>query len=75
MDDYDQMDADLEVVKGHVARLMEHFESVQIFASRRQDGGTVNCQYGDGNWFARYGQIHAWAIRQDQEICNDIIEP
>jgi len=29
---------------------------------------------GNGNWFARYGQIHAWLIRQDAITADDAVE-
>ena len=59
---------DLAVVQRHVAALAEHFESVQVFCTRPADDGkgTVNVQYGAGNWFARYGQVASWLTKQDE---------
>lgn len=49
--------------------LGEHFDTVQIFATRHEsgeEGGTINMAYGAGNWFARYGQIREWLIKADE---------
>jgi hypothetical protein len=57
---------DMAIVDRHVAALMEHFDSVQIFVTRRNpDGGTRTLHTGDGNWFARYGQARLWVTRQE----------
>lgn len=62
----------------HAARLLgEHFDCVQIFVSRHepyQRDGTVNAAYGEGNWFARYGQIQEWMVRQDERTRDHIRE-
>ena len=42
------------------ALLSEHFEAVQIFASRDEGGGTMHVETGSGNFYARYGQIREW---------------
>lgn len=56
-----QQDKSLRMLRNHVAALMEHFDSVQIFATKPGiNGGTVHCADGGGNWFARYGQIALW---------------
>ena len=53
----DQESKDLTLLKNHAARLREHFDAVQIFVSRHEGKtGTINAQWGEGNWFARYGQ-------------------
>lgn len=62
-------DHDLEIVREAIDRLMEHFDSVQIFATRYEsdnDGNTVSVKMGSGNWFSRYGVIHEWLER-----CNE----
>jgi len=49
--------------------LGEHFDSVQILCTRYNggdDGGTVNISRGTRNWFARYGQMKEWMIREDE---------
>jgi hypothetical protein len=57
---------DLNLLKQHSAQLSEHFESVQIFATRRADDATISATYGDGNWFARYGQVRRWVAMNEQ---------
>lgn len=64
------IDKDIAIVKSHLEKLGEHFDSVHIFASRHESGiedGTVSVNLGSGNWFARYGQVKEWTIKQDEE--------
>lgn len=63
--------ADVERLKKSALELGEHFDTVQIFCTRHQseseeDTGTVNINYGLGNWFARLGFVKDWVIRQDE---------
>jgi hypothetical protein len=62
-------DSDMDELKKCVAELMKRFDCVQIFASRHEadSGGTVNCHFGSGNWFARYGQVKQWTLIEDRE--------
>jgi hypothetical protein len=63
---------DLATVRNFAEALGEHFDSVQIFATRHESGthgGTINISYGLGNWMARYGHVAAWKIKQD-EACR-----
>lgn len=62
MDQVKKESCDLSKLKSHCAQLAEHFDSVMIFCTRHQpeDGGTVNCRYGSGDWFARYGHVSMW---------------
>lgn len=60
---------DLEMLRRHVDQLGEHFDTVMIFTTRHEAGtrgGTVNAHWGSGNWFARYGQIRHWLIKEDE---------
>lgn len=63
-------DADLQRLKDACAQLGEHFDTVQIFVTRFADSteedGTVNAAWGTGNWFARYGQVKSWQVKQDE---------
>ena len=69
MDEDHQRQRDLDIVKSHVAQLAEHFDTVQVFTTRLENGedSTVNVQYGAGNWYARYGQVTEWMNRQDED--------
>ncbi len=59
---------DHAMLKRHVAQLAEHFETVQIFATRHsaEHDGTVGAQWGEGNWYARYGQVKEWVVREER---------
>jgi hypothetical protein len=62
-----------------VARISEHFDSVQILASRRHPaaGGTQALMRGAGDWYARQGMAHEFidldrAKTQAHEIANEM---
>jgi len=57
-----------QLVKKACQELGEHFETVQIFVSRHEQGiedGTLDASWGVGNFFARYGQIRFWLKQQE----------
>lgn len=63
------MDDDLSRVQDSLNILSEHFDSVHIFATRHEpeiEDGTVSVNRGVGNWYARYGQISEWMVKQDE---------
>lgn len=62
-----QREQDMERLKEATEKLLEFFDNVQVFATR-YDGkdGTVSAKYGGGNWFARYGQVREWLIKEDE---------
>lgn len=67
--------ADVDRIKRVVAELGEHFDTVQVFATRCEDGtldGTINVQFGAGNWFARYGQVRNWIVKEDEAIRAEV---
>lgn len=45
--------------------LREHFDTVQIFVTRCDEGSgeTHALNLGSGNWFARRGQVSAWVVK------------
>ena len=63
-----QKDNDMLLLERHTKQLMEHFDTVQIFATRHRpgdaEGSTITADFGNGNWFARYGQIILWSENQ-----------
>lgn len=67
MTEEEQSEADLAVVRKHVAELGEHFESVQVFVTRHcgEYEGTMHCEVGYGNWYTRMGQVVQWMKRND----------
>ncbi len=47
--------------------LIEHFDAVQIFASRDVAGsGTLGLHCGVGNFYTRRGQVSDWIVKQDE---------
>lgn len=60
-------DEDLKEIERHVAQLGERFDSIRIIASRQQDGKTITCSSGAGNFYAQLGSVHDWLIRQDAQ--------
>lgn len=62
---------DLSAVKEACRSLLGRFDNVQIFASRHveDEGGAANVNFGMGNFFARYGQVKLWCVRE--EGCTD----
>jgi hypothetical protein len=63
-DEYDK------VLRHAVCMLMEHFDTVQVFATKverhKDPDSTINSTWGRGNWFARYGQIKTWLDRKKE---------
>lgn len=63
------------LLQKHAGALSEHFDSVQIFVTRLEANATRSWVHGEGNWYARYGQIVEWIQREDehgrQEIRKD----
>ena len=58
----------VEMVKKYTMLLMEHFDSVQIFCTRfnSAEQNTTKLCLGDGNFYARFGQVSEW-IEQEKE--------
>lgn len=64
----EQRDKKLELIKNQCRVLLESFDTVQIFCSKfegKPDDNTSHYTYGNGNWFARYGQIKEWTIYEE----------
>lgn len=47
-----------DIVAKCLHELGEHFESVQILATRTESGWTQRCFSGTGNFYARLGMAH-----------------
>ena len=58
------------LVKSHSARLAEHFDAVQVFVTKKTEDGTTVCSWGDGNWYARYGQVKAWIVAEEGKMAS-----
>lgn len=60
---------DIERVTQALNTLVEHFATVHIFATRHEPAeadGTINVSKGVGNWFARYGKVKEWVVREER---------
>ena len=72
------MSAESDQVNKLVAELGEHYDTVQVFVTRHESGeqrGTVHAEAGLGNWYARYGQIKEWVVRQESRAgCEAVKE-
>jgi hypothetical protein len=67
VDEDEQRERDIARLDAAAQLLMEHFDSVQIFATR-YDGyqrGTAGASAGRGNWYARYGAVKEWVRIND----------
>jgi hypothetical protein len=66
-------EGDMRKLRNATAQLMESFDTVQIFATRHvsTDDGTVAVQYGEGNWYARRGQVGEWIVKQDARSAEE----
>lgn len=62
-----QNEEDFKRLKKLCEALGEHFDTVQVFATRHdpEAGGTVHMNCGVGNWFARRGQVMEWLEMPD----------
>jgi hypothetical protein len=60
-------DHEEQLIDAALKTLSEHFDGVQIFATRYEsDGNTLNIARGHGNFFARYGHVQEWVIGQEE---------
>lgn len=69
----ERQDRDMSIIKSHVAQISEHFETVQIIATRHdaEHGGTVMASWGEGNWYGRFGSIKGWITQQEEQTRID----
>jgi hypothetical protein len=66
---------DMKRVQAAIDMLGEHFDTVQIFTTRHEEGGeggTVNVSLGAGNFYARYGQCSEWLTKQDERARDSV---
>lgn len=69
MTNHKENEADYERLRKAVLALSEHFDAVQIFASRyngESGKGTTSWNFGVGNWFAREGQVREWVEKENE---------
>jgi hypothetical protein len=51
-----------------MAQLSDHFDTVQIFCTVKEEDQTLSVFDGSGNWYARYGQIVSWLKTEEKEF-------
>ena len=71
----DRNEKKLKVIDFHIGQLLLHFDSVHIFCTKYEgkgNGGTSHFNVGEGNWYARYGQIKEWTIREEKKQREDL---
>lgn len=64
----------LELIKKAAFELGEHFDAVQIVATKHndQDTGTSSWSYGVGNYYARYGHIAQWLEKEKLALREEL---
>lgn len=60
------------MVKKAAEHLAEHFDSVQVFVTRQEEGSTFHVAMGAGNYFARVGQVREWISMERAKAVNDL---
>lgn len=66
-----EKEKDLKRLQDACSLLSNHFDTVQIFVTRHQphdeeNKGTRCVVWGIGNWYARYGQVKEWIIKEEK---------
>ncbi len=57
-------DPDLSRLDRCLAQLSDHWDSVQIIATRHNGTATIVADRGTGNWYSRFGATSEWVERQ-----------
>lgn len=68
---------DMGRIQAALDLLSEHFDTVMVFATRHEpttQDGTISAHRGVGNWFARYGQIKMWLLKEEENERQEVIE-
>lgn len=53
----------MKLVDKALAGLSEHFDSIQIIATRHDGDKTIMLDRGTGNWYSRFGAGQLWVRR------------
>lgn len=61
----------VKIIRSHASKIMEHVDSVQIIATVKDGEDTTFLQVGLGNWFARFGSVREWLIKQEERTRED----
>ena len=59
-------DADIATIDRFLAQLSEHFDAIEIFATRHNphNNESIAVNHGIGNWYARHGQVRDYVARE-----------
>lgn len=75
-EDEEAVEKMLAIIRPHVEALRLHFDTVQIFCTKLKtdedlasvtDNGTFSFRLGEGNYYARFGQVSMWVHDQLKE--------
>ena len=67
-------ESDENRVRQTVDNLIEHFDTVTVLVTRHDQAElnvSMTIVMGAGNWFARYGQMRTWLIRQEEKARHE----
>lgn len=65
-----QREQDMSLLDRATNGLMEHFDTVQIVATRLAKDGTLHAARGRGNWYARVASVLEW-LEDDREDARE----
>lgn len=68
----DEKDPMFCMVRKCAEELIEHCDTVQIFVTNHRDDGTQSINHGLGNWYARYGQVSEWIIKNNEDAKENV---
>lgn len=65
-----------QIIEECFKKLGEHFDNVHIFISSNESAsqGTFYSERYQGNFFARYGQIKHWTIKEEAKTKKDVAD-
>lgn len=61
-------DEDIARLDRMLAQLSEHYDSVQIIATRHNGDTTLVVDRGTGNWYSRFGATGEWVDRERARV-------
>ena len=67
-------ESDESLVRKAVDELIEHFDTCTVMVTRHDQAeldGTMTIVMGAGNWYARYGQLRSWLMRQEEKCKHE----
>ena len=68
----DNLDDIQRMVERKTSELMEHCDSVMVFVTKADKSQTFSYAWGDGNYFARRGQITMWLEQSSESNKVDV---